>query len=111
MRMIGALSNPDALAPLLRLDGIRAKLLSGAAKAPLPVAVLKPRCGVVQTAILRVFGASSDALLVSEIHARVERELGYGVVRDTVTSCLSVACRAERSSVVRVSRGCYAIGR
>ena len=107
--MRGALSNPDALAPLLRLDRIRSKLLAGAAKAPRPVTVLKPRCGVVQAAILRVLGASSDALVVSDIHARVERELGYAVVRDTVTSFLSVACRAGDSPIARVSRGYYAI--
>jgi hypothetical protein len=60
VRLIGALSNPDALTSLLRLDRIRAKLLVEAAETSRVAAVLKPRNGAVQAAILDVLGAASD---------------------------------------------------
>jgi hypothetical protein len=109
MRMIGALSNPEALSGLLRLDRIRTKRLAEAARTARPDRVVKPRCGVVQAAVLDVLGTSTEAMRPAEIHARVEQELGYSVVRDTVTSFLSVACRDERSPVLRVQRGLYGL--
>ena len=111
MRLTGALSNPDALAPLLRLDRIRATLVVEAAKTSRVATVLKPRNGTVQAAILVVLRATTDPLAPVQVHALVERHLDRAVVRDSVSSFLSVACRDERSPVVRVQRGLYRVQR
>lgn len=108
MRLIGALSNPDALAALRRLDRIRTKRLAEATRVPRPdrggeAAMRSDPSGGARRA-RRLVGGHAP----SEIHTRVEQRLGCSVVRDTVTSFLSVACRDEESPVIRVQRGLYA---
>jgi hypothetical protein len=62
---------------------------------------LRLRAGAIQDAVLDVLADADGALRCGEIHARVQHRLGRAVARDTVTSYLSVACRAADPKIVR----------
>jgi len=72
---------------------------------------IRLRQGVIQAAVLDVLAAASGSLGVGEIQLQVEKRVGRSVSRHTVTSFLSVACRAGAPVVVRTGRGRYKLAR
>lgn len=110
MRLSGALSNPQVASTLEGLVG-RKRIIDLGLSADLSKRSIRLPQGAIQAAVLLVLHVAPGPLRVSEIHARVELELGQIVSRDTVASFLSVACRAHAVVVVRVERGMYAVAR
>lgn len=111
MRLTGALSNPQVASTLDGLAGRKRKIDLGLLPAELPKRSMRLPQGAVQDAVLEVLRVAAGSLRVAEIHVRVEEELGQVVSRDTVTSFLSVACRAEAAVVLRVEHGVYEVAR
>ncbi|MEJ7783301.1 MAG: HTH domain-containing protein [Solirubrobacteraceae bacterium] len=67
--------------------------------------------GTIQAAALTVLTEADGPLAPRQVRARAQALLGLTVSQDTISSFLSVACRNERSPVVRVQRGLYGIRR
>lgn len=108
MPLVRALSNPEELATLAQLHRLQADLRTQTHISSIRhKAVLKPRHGVIQAAVMTVLDQASGPLRAVEIHARVEQLLGQEVASTTVGSVLSIACRNVSSGVVRVRYGVY----
>jgi hypothetical protein len=105
VRLAGALSNPDDR--LTRVGELRTRLLRKAANVSAPHRVLRPRCGAVQEAVVRVLGVAPEAMRVGDVHRAVERLLETPVSRDTINSCLSVGAGATEGRFERVKVGWY----
>lgn len=109
MRLTGALSNPDKGTSLARLNRLRAKLIAATNASTRSKSALKPRAGAIQATVIEALDSAAGPLKVGEIQTEVEARLGRPISRDTVTSFLSVACRADASRVTRVGPGRYEV--
>lgn len=112
MRLTGALSNQGTAEALgMVLDRKRGLALGIAAGATNPCRTIRLPQGAIQATVLDVLRAASGPLRPRDIQLRVEARLGRSLSHDTVTSFLSVACRADNRVVERVGYGLYRIGR
>jgi len=68
---------------------------------------LRPPQGAIQAAVLEVLAAAAGSLRPGEIRERVQQRLDVEISQDTVTSFLSVACRADEPTVIRLGYGRY----
>jgi hypothetical protein len=69
----------------------------------------KLKFGTVSRAVLEVLGRSEGSLRFIEIHAEVERLLGFAVARGSVKQCLSDEAWHRRPRFERVGRGRYRV--
>lgn len=107
VRLTGALSNQATADGLEALLGQKRQFKPGVDGVEVESRPLRPPQGAIQGAVLEVLRAASGPLRVAEIHSGVEAELGRAVSRDTVASFLSVGCRPDVPTVLRVERGRY----
>jgi hypothetical protein len=63
--------------------------------------------GAVLRAVRRVMAEVCEPLSAAEVHALVERHLGYTVSIESVRSCLKRDARGPNDRLVRVSQGRY----
>ena len=107
MRLTGACSNRHVASSLASLLARKHKLgIADESESERPSIGLPQ--GAIRDAILEVLSNAPGACLrAKEIQSRAEQRLGIPVSYDTVCSYLSIACRAEDSSVVRVGYGRY----
>ena len=113
MRLTGALSNGQVASTLVSVAGKKRELeLAGAGASPTCApSLLRLPQGAIQAAIVAELRASAETLKPKEIHNRIQRQLGRSISYDTVASFLSVTCRAQKPTVVRVSPGRYRLTR
>ena len=112
MRLTGACSNQETADVLEALLDRKRQLALGADGTDTgPKRPLRLPKGAIQAAVLQVLDAATGPLRLGEIHSRVEQRLDRATTRDTVSSFLSVACRADNPTVVRAGYGLYRIAR
>jgi len=106
MRLTGACSNQEIADVLEALLDRKRQLGSGGIGIDSKRMLRLPQ-GAIQATVLQVLDTAAGALRLGEIQSRVEQRLDRSVSRDTVSSFLSVACRAHAPTVVRVGYGLY----
>jgi hypothetical protein len=67
--------------------------------------------GVVLRAVGRVLTAADGQMRGTDIHAAVERLLGYPVSKNSVDWCLAANARGTAPRFERVAYGCYRLSR
>ncbi len=102
-----ALSNQTTADRLRRLERVRTDLLAAPVQTTRVRMVSIPRSGVIQAAIMEVLRTHDRPLRGRDIRALVETRLDQPISGNTVQSFLSVACRADDATVVRVGYGLY----
>lgn len=111
MRAMRALSNREVQVRFRRACGARSSALRQDAREARPADGLPPgrklRPGVIAAAVLAELTAIDRPLSVAELHAALERRLADNIVRDSLTSYLSVASRSADSPITRTGRARY----
>jgi hypothetical protein len=110
MRLTGALSNQGTADALGVVLDRKRQLARRTAASTGPCRTIRLPQGAIQGAVLDVLRAASGPLRARDIQLRAEARLERSLSYDTVTSFLSVACRAENRLVERVGYGLYRIG-
>jgi len=111
VRLTGALSNQGTADALDVVLDRKRQLAVGMAASAEPCRTIRLPQGAIQAAVLDVLRAASGPLRPRDIQLRVEARLRRSLSHDTVSSFLSVACRADNLLVERVGYGLYRIGR
>ena len=108
MRLSGALSNRPAASALSGLLARKRKIIVADEPTPSRHSMRLPQ-GSIQAAVMEVLAAASGSLRPGEVREKVQQCLGVAISQDTVSSFLSVACRADEPVVIRVGYGRYRI--
>lgn len=107
MHLTGARHNREALETLVRLDGLRARLVAMPESDSAPRAAIRPRSGDIAAMVVEVLRDIDAPMQAIDVYREVQRRMDVRVSKDTVFSCLSTGCRGETPPFRRVGVGRY----